>query len=677
MQVKNLIAVNSMILNCTIIIAFTAILHANSYYISNDGNDNADGKTAVTAWKSLGKVNIQTFSPGDSILFQAGNCWRGEMSVSRSGTPEKWIYYGRYGEGSNPQLLGSEAAGTWSPSGVNNIWQSAGTFTNYGADGYAGNIFFCKDNSIHWGEYRNYAENFSTLKNRYDWTIDKKTLYIYSDTDPNTAYDCVEVTQRDRVVAMSNYNDNPTNYIEWDGIDIHFSKRQGLFAGYPAIRGATGLIFRNMEVSYIGERGSGSAYGLALWHSNTLIENCRFSDCGRRAVSINLYEDMPLGKNRVIQNVIVRNNVFKRGWHTTSLDLSCQLTTTDTMKNIYFYDNIIDDSDHDSIRLTSNQIFTQNGSGVSWVDSVFIVNNIFVYATARNILLENGGHFFIWNNTIVSHNRNLTNNPWSNVGLNGIKEGDFRNNIVYDDLPDNSIENWGVLINSSNAATFSQKDYNLYYTAFPSNHRGFSAHRINNSGNMGYWNTTQWNSYVSSNTLFEQHSPAPHDPNFFNFQSMDYRITDSSAARDAGTVLPVIIATDPLGRRDTLTRHDIVGHPRSESAPSIGAYEWAIVSASHAIPLIQKRQEKITVFPYAANGLLKIEITAPSFTSYAIELYDLQGKNVFKKTHVSQKRYTISAYALVSRMYVMKLIFSNGNVVVRKVVMDKKSPSRL
>ncbi len=225
--------VASFFLNILVLVLFAEVGYANSYFIANDGDDRAEGNTAATAWKSLSKVNSQTFAPGDSILFKAGHSWRGELSISKSGTVEKWIYYGRYGEGRNPQFLGSEVAKGWSPSGVNHIWQASGTFDNYGADSYAGNVFFCNSDSVHWGEYRHYSANFSALASRYDWTINNQILYIYCDVDPNSAYDSVEVTQRERVVALTNENENPTNYIEWEGIDIHFSKRQGFLPDIP------------------------------------------------------------------------------------------------------------------------------------------------------------------------------------------------------------------------------------------------------------------------------------------------------------------------------------------------------------------------------------------------------------------------------------------------------------
>ena len=147
---------------------------------------------------------------------------------------------------------------------------------------------------------------------------------------------------------------------------MRFQKHDGFYNGYPAVRGATSLHFKYDTIGYIAEKGSSVGYGLAIWSSNTIVENCFFSDCGRRAISNNLYLAQEFANRRVIENVHIRNNRFVRGQHTTSLDLASQgdrdvSERPDTMRNIYFYNNIIDDS---YIRMEgsdegSKQAFTQ------------------------------------------------------------------------------------------------------------------------------------------------------------------------------------------------------------------------------------------------------------------------------------------------------------------------------
>ena len=171
---------------------------------------------------------------------------------------------------------------------------------------------------------------------------------------------------------------------------------------------ATDLVIRNCRIGYIGAQPSGFAYGIEAWHSNFLVENCYITDCGRRGISFNLYlasRSEPCS----ISNVIIRNNIFKRGYHTTSLDMSSQQTSIDTISNVYYYHNIVDDSEFSEIceGCYSNQVFFQNGDGNNLLDSIYVVGNLFINATARNILFEGTKTTFVWN-VITSYSIHYT-----------------------------------------------------------------------------------------------------------------------------------------------------------------------------------------------------------------------------------------------------------------------------
>jgi len=77
-----------------------------TYYVSNSGIDENDGLTTETSWQTLEKVNNFEFQPGDSVLFECGSVWRGQL-VPQSGEIDNHIYYGSYGDGTKPLLLGS------------------------------------------------------------------------------------------------------------------------------------------------------------------------------------------------------------------------------------------------------------------------------------------------------------------------------------------------------------------------------------------------------------------------------------------------------------------------------------------------------------------------------------------------------------------------------------------
>jgi len=78
----------------------------NVYYVSTAGSDDNDGLTTEYPWQTLEKVNATGPQPGDSVLFQRGGQWRGQLRP-QSGDETAVITYGAYGEGPLPVLLGS------------------------------------------------------------------------------------------------------------------------------------------------------------------------------------------------------------------------------------------------------------------------------------------------------------------------------------------------------------------------------------------------------------------------------------------------------------------------------------------------------------------------------------------------------------------------------------------
>ena len=73
------------------------------------GDDRNGGTTAVSAWKSLSRVNTATFSGGDRILFKSGGTWTGQLSPKGSGIEQHPIVIDKYGGEAKPII---NAAGT-------------------------------------------------------------------------------------------------------------------------------------------------------------------------------------------------------------------------------------------------------------------------------------------------------------------------------------------------------------------------------------------------------------------------------------------------------------------------------------------------------------------------------------------------------------------------------------
>lgn len=95
----------------------TLQLHATGYYLSNSGNDNNAGTSAATPWKTIGRLNMATLAPGDTVYFNRGDIFRGNVSVAQSGTAASPIVFTAWGSGNNPVISGAELLTGWTLSG--------------------------------------------------------------------------------------------------------------------------------------------------------------------------------------------------------------------------------------------------------------------------------------------------------------------------------------------------------------------------------------------------------------------------------------------------------------------------------------------------------------------------------------------------------------------------------
>jgi hypothetical protein len=86
----------------------TAGASGNHYVDSSAGNDSGDGLTPATAWRSVARVNMQTFMPGDHLCFRAGGSWTGQLHPLGSGTSAAPIVIDQFGTGAKPHIAGAK-----------------------------------------------------------------------------------------------------------------------------------------------------------------------------------------------------------------------------------------------------------------------------------------------------------------------------------------------------------------------------------------------------------------------------------------------------------------------------------------------------------------------------------------------------------------------------------------
>jgi hypothetical protein len=543
---------------------------SNWYIDSENGDDGNSGHHPDSAFQTLSAIEGETINVGDTIYLVAGSVWRETLDINENGSSGNLITFLKYGSGANPQILGSNQAISWTETETSNVWQTGTSLTNNSDEYYPGRIYFIEDDSASWGTYHVYGD-LSELTQEYDYTVDGTTHYVYSTTDPDAAYDAIEVTQRQYCVTIG----ETQSYLEFNGVDLKYSRQRGLNTTYPVGRGGTDLVFRNCSIGYIGGKSSGSAHGIEVFHSNLLVENCFFSDCGRRAISLNTYTSPEGGRN--ISNIIIRDNTFKRGFHTTSMDLSVMNQSGDTVRGVYFYHNIVDDSEilaADIPDNPSNQVFIQEGDSNAYLfDSIYIVGNVFAKAQTRWINFDDtygAMTAHIYQNTFAGFNLGRTTSPYGGISLNDLDSLVLYNNVFYDNFGDNAIEN-NIVHGYGSPLTGYNKDYNLYWSLYPGSDRSFIS--IDEGAEHRFYDVTEWEDYKTAYPTHEANSPTPADPYFKDFSGGDYTLEDSSDAVGAGDVLDYIIITDVFGVVDTVNKYDINDSILSRTTPDLGAYQ--------------------------------------------------------------------------------------------------------
>ena len=93
-----------------------------SYFVSGEGNDENDGLSPETAWRTPDRVSTaDELCYGDAVFFRRGDLFRGSFDA-RSG-----ITYSAYGEGEKPRIYGSDrnaaAASLWKETDITHIWE--------------------------------------------------------------------------------------------------------------------------------------------------------------------------------------------------------------------------------------------------------------------------------------------------------------------------------------------------------------------------------------------------------------------------------------------------------------------------------------------------------------------------------------------------------------------------
>ena len=234
-------------------------------YVSNKGCDCNDGLTPETAIATLEKVNEIT-QPGDTVLFERGSHFRGNVVVDKDG-----VTYAAYGKGVKPILDGSPKnyadPSLWEKTDVENIWHLTEKIRNVGLVHFDPSYTYGQYNEIYGTmklKGRQNFEQYSDLAADLEFYSDMSTddFYLYSEKNPGERF-----------------------------LDIELAPRKNMFGG-----SAHNVTFDNLWITHVGGHGIGSGTT-----KNRTVRNCVFSWLGGSILSLDFRGSGPVRYGNAVE----------------------------------------------------------------------------------------------------------------------------------------------------------------------------------------------------------------------------------------------------------------------------------------------------------------------------------------------------------------------------------------
>ena len=226
-------------------------VEATSYYVSNAGADTSNGTSTATAWRTLAKVNSQTFNPGDTVYLQRGGIWREPLIPPSSGTSGNPIKFDAYGSGAAPMITAATPMpfvddGSWThvDGGSGNTWKAAIPST----------LGSAAVNMVQFGKMYGRKQPYGagcqySIVSKYDWCVVWPNLYVYSPagTKPIVTYasEGAIVPLVGSASGLQMIYVNNRSWLEFQHIRVQAFD----YVGVGVAGNSDHLVFANMEAS--------------------------------------------------------------------------------------------------------------------------------------------------------------------------------------------------------------------------------------------------------------------------------------------------------------------------------------------------------------------------------------------------------------------------------------------
>ena len=611
----------------------------NTYYISNSGDNSNNGLSSQFPFKSIEKLNSQSFSAGDSILFKSGDVFNGMFWLKGSGNSQNPIVVDSYGGNVKPVIDGDGYQACILVYNDDNIQinnlellneashlDSIGNIKKLNGFGGASNT---------WGSGKNVRFGVKIVADQISLENFKMNhLYIHDvyPTPTNSQYIHqgygikLETTSVDSISLF-----NTISNVEIMNVNITKTGHYGLWIKSLGLNAIDSI--KNDQISVLDcnfEYTGGSGF-VPNRSQNVLVQNCTFNHSGS-GIDPRMWNRGSGMWTFKCKNVIAQHNNFLN-CHGPQDSYSCHIDYGNenvVFQYNYSYNNeggfaeILGDNINCGYRynISVNDGYRQDPDGIPWnkKGKIFWVSNY----CGNNPRCPSTGTF-IYNNTVFV---NDTISPeiyfWPNVG-----DVYVYNNLVYVGSSGNILPT--LIQNTSNTLDIS---HNLFY----------DSSRIDLDNDL------------MTNAIYGDPNLLNTSPLGFNNPLM-YQISNNSVAIGAGRLISG--STDSTDYLFNNGGKDYFGNPVSNTtSPNIGAYNGSVITNYHSII-----DNSIIAYPSVTNDYLKLIIKNYNKSIETI-IYDINGKYISsqKGEDISLKNYTKGIYILnvfygnkIKRLKVIKL----------------------
>lgn len=471
------------------LIIFLNYSNAETYYISNYGNDANNGITPSTPWNTISKLNsvLYLLKPGDAVLFERGGYFSGQINLKSGGDKNKFFIFGAYGEGQNPVISGAFQIKNWSVY-KNNIYKAE-------VDGEIKNLFVNGEQKI-LARYPNSGylkiqgvlsdpksgfidKNLNPTNNYWNgsvarirsvnWAFEYSEIKKYSDGIINL----VTKTTYPLNAGWGYYIDNNLNELDTAG-EWFFQKTQkgkGILYYYPGknqninnliIEGSIyeyaffcGMDIKNVAFNDIDMKYQ-SEYGIwfAAKKENVFINNCKFSGQYKSGINFSDYSKNTKINNCRFYNINGKSIFFINSENSEISDNifinSGMIPGYGTTGDAYGMSAIVilnSDSNH----IFKNYIFNTGHDGINSIGKGNLIEKNII---ENSMLLLNDGSAIksygensancLWRNNFIFNSRgNLEGTvvKYNHIAASGIYLDDHSNNI---EVINNTVVNCGL-----------------------------------------------------------------------------------------------------------------------------------------------------------------------------------------------------------------------------------------